>query len=472
LSIKSSTFNHLLCVKASKLLKTPLERKIYSVSQLTENIKLILEENFPFIWISGEISNFKSPVSGHHYFTLKDTNAQISAIMFRGQNRNLKFLPEDGMKITGFGRISVYQPRGAYQIILEYIEPAGVGALQAAFEQLKTILAEEGLFDKSYKKHLPFLPAKVYLITSPTGSVVHDMIRVLHRRYPNMAITILPVKVQGDGAVDEIVSAISLLNILDDADVAIIARGGGSLEDLAAFNSESIARTIFTSRVPIVSAIGHETDFTIADFVADLRAPTPSAAAELVVPVKNDLLHRQAMLHKQLGSRFRQYLQNHSNKLNNLAKQLVHPGKRLDDLTIRLDDGFMRMIRSFKQTVIRKQERLLWLSNRLLKNSPQNRINAHHYTVKQNYEKLLFLTMSLINTKKLTLKEISGRLNALNPVSVLDRGYSITRTLPDKTIISDADTVSDGQPIEILLAKGILRCRVEKDKSNGKKENI
>jgi exodeoxyribonuclease VII large subunit len=190
------------------LLKTPLERKIYSISQLTDKIKLILEESFPFIWISGEISNFKCPVSGHYYFTLKDSNAQISAIMFRGQNRNLKFLPENGMKITGFGRISVYQPRGAYQIILEYLEPAGAGALQAAFEQLKAGLAEEGLFDKIHKKSLPFLPANVYLITSPTGSVVHDMIRVLHRRYPNTAITILPVKVQGDNAVDEIVSAI------------------------------------------------------------------------------------------------------------------------------------------------------------------------------------------------------------------------------------------------------------------------
>jgi exodeoxyribonuclease VII large subunit len=454
------------------LFKTPVERTIYSVSQLTDNIKSILEESFPFVWISGEISNFKIPASGHYYFTLKDTNAQISAIMFRGQNRNLKFLPDDGMKITGFGRISVYQPRGAYQIILEYIEPAGVGALQAAFEQLKAGLAEEGLFNDIHKKSIPFLPANVYLITSPTGSVVHDMIRVMHRRYRNLAINILPVKVQGDDAVDEIVSAISFLNTFEDADVAIIARGGGSLEDLSAFNSEKIARAIFASRVPIVSAIGHETDFTIADFVADLRAPTPSAAAELVVPVKNDLLHRQAVLYKQLCSRIRQYIQNQSNKLGNLTKHLVHPRKRLDNLTIRLDDVFMRMIRSFKQSVIQKYERLLWLSNRLQKNSPQNRINAHRDTVVQNHEKLLFLTMSLINTKKLTLKEISGRLHALNPISVLERGYSITRTLPDKTIISDADTVSDGQLIEILLAKGSIRCRVEKEKSNGKKENI
>ncbi len=448
------------------MLSIPVERKIFSVSQLTDNIKTILEENFPFIWISGEISNFKSPVSGHYYFTLKDSRAQISGIMFRGQNRNLKFLPENGMKISGFGRISVYQPRGTYQIILEYLEPAGAGALQAAFEQLKARLAEEGLFDQIHKKNLPFLPSKIYLITSPTGSVVHDMIRVLHRRYSNLSISILPVKVQGDDAADEIVSAISILNTIGDADAAIIARGGGSLEDLSAFNSERVARAIFASPVPIISAIGHETDFTIADFVSDLRAPTPSAAAELAVPVKYDLFQRQSMLLKQLQSRFGQYLQNRSNSIHNLTKQLVHPRKRIDDLTQRLDDVFMRMTRSFNQSVSQKQQQLFWRMDRLKKNSPQHRIRYLRDTVIKHNETVLFLTTSLIKTKRLTLKELTGRLNALNPIAVLDRGYSITRSLPDKTIISDADTLSAGQLLEILLAKGTIRCRVEPEKGD------
>lgn len=458
---------------------TPVERKIFSVSQLTDNIKSILEENFPFIWISGEISNFKSPVSGHYYFTLKDSRSQINALMFRGQNRNLKFLPEDGMKITGFGRISVYQPRGTYQIILEYLEPAGAGALQVAFEQMKARLAEEGLFDEIHKKALPFLPSKILLITSSTGSVVHDMVRVLHRRYPNLGISILPVKVQGNDAVDEIVSAISFLNTLVDADVAIIARGGGSLEDLSAFNSEKVARAIFTSPVPIISAIGHETDFTIADFVSDLRAPTPSVAAELVVPVKNDLLQHQKMLFKQLCSQFGQYLQNQSNFVHNLTRRLIHPRKRLDDLTLRLDDIFMRMNRILKQSLFQKHERLFWWTDRLKKKSPQNRIRYFRDTVIKHNETLLFLTTSLIKTKRLNLKELTGRLNALNPIAVLERGYSITRLLPDKTIISDGDKISPGQLLEILLAKGTIRCRVEpetrnlkKDKSNGEKENI
>src|SRR6056297_486703 len=209
-----------------------VERKIYSVRELTEKIKSLLEETYPFIWIQGEISNFKVPASSHYYFTLKDEFAQISAVMFRGQNKKLKFLPEDGMHVTGFGRLSVYSPRGAYQIILEYLEPAGVGALQAAFEQLKTKLSEEGLFDPAFKKPLPLLPQKICLITSATGSVVHDMIRVMNRRFPNLHLEILPVAVQGDKAVSDIVSAISVLNKRQDADLAILARGGGSLEDL------------------------------------------------------------------------------------------------------------------------------------------------------------------------------------------------------------------------------------------------
>ncbi len=459
------------------MISTPInqmDRKIYSVSQLTDNIKSLLEESFPFIWISGEISNFKKPVSGHYYFTLKDNHTQISAVMFRGQNRNLKFLPEDGMKITGFGRISVYQPRGAYQIILEYIEPAGAGALQAAFEQLKARLSEEGLFDEKFKKPLPLLPSKIYLITSATGSVVHDMIRVLHRRYPNVEILILPVKVQGNEAIDEIVSAISMVNTIAKADseVAIIARGGGSLEDLSAFNSEKVARAVFASQIPVVSAIGHETDFTIADFAADLRAPTPSAAAELVVPVKNDLLQNQAVLFRQLRSQFKQYLYNRFTRIQNLTRHLVHPRKRLQDLTLRADDIFLKMTRTFKQSLIQKNQHATWLAHRLKKQSPQHQIRLLRDAVVRQNESLLYLSASLINTKRLRLKELTGRLNALNPLAVINRGYSITRSLPDKTIITDSSTVSAGQLLEILLAKGKIICRVEKEKFHGKKENI
>ncbi|GAI29342.1 unnamed protein product, partial [marine sediment metagenome] len=237
-------------------------RKVYTVSQLNADIKSLFEEQFPFVWIVGEISNFRIPVSGHFYFTLKDEDSQINAVMFRGQQRQLKFEPEDGMRITGMGRLSVYEPRGTYQIILEYMEPAGVGALQVAYEKLKARLAQEGLFDGKYKQPIPFLPQKIALITSPSGAVVHDMLNIIDRRFPNMNIQIFPVKVQGDGAENEIVAALELLNQKADADVAILARGGGSLEDLQAFNTERVAKAVFASSISVISAVGHETDYT------------------------------------------------------------------------------------------------------------------------------------------------------------------------------------------------------------------
>ncbi|MGD2037635.1 MAG: exodeoxyribonuclease VII large subunit, partial [Desulfobacterales bacterium] len=267
-------------------------RKIYTVSELNAQIKSLLEEQFPFVWIVGEVSNFRTPLSGHFYFTLKDDASQISAVMFRGQQRQLKFQPEDGMRITGMGRLSVYEPRGTYQIILEYLEPSGIGALQIAFEKLKSRLADEGLFDERHKKAIPFLPHKIALITSPSGAAVHDMLNIIDRRFPNVNIQVFGVKVQGDGAEAEIAAALEQLNQQTDIDVAILARGGGSLEDLQAFNSESVARAVYASEIPTICGIGHETDYTIADFVADLRAPTPSAAAELAVPVKSELLQR------------------------------------------------------------------------------------------------------------------------------------------------------------------------------------
>ncbi len=448
------------------------EKKIYSVSQLTENIKSILEDNFPFIWISGEISNFKSPVSGHYYFTLKDSQAQINAIMFRGQNRNLKFFPEDGMKITGFGRISVYQPRGAYQIIMEYIEPDGIGALQIEFEQLKIKLSQEGLFDEIHKKEIPFLPEKIALITSPTGSVVHDMIRVLHRRFPGVGISIIPVKVQGDDSVEQIVDAIIWLNKLKNADVAILARGGGSLEDLQAFNSEDVARAIFESNIPIISAIGHETDYTISDFVADLRAPTPSVAAELAVAVKSDLFQQQNMLAKQLSLRFKLYLQNHRHNIENLTKRLITPRKNLDNLKIRLDDFFLRLVLKFKQLIHQKREHLAWRTERLNNVNPNTLVTSYRDILLKYNDNLKSLVVSNLNTKRLTLKEIDGRLQALNPSAVLERGYSITRLLSDKSIILNSDDVSVGQLLEIILSKGSILCRVEKDKQNGKKNDV
>jgi len=459
---------------------TTVERKIYSVRELTGKIKSLLEETYPFIWIQGEISNFKVPASGHYYFTLKDDAAQIRAVMFRGQNRNLKFMPEDGMSIIGFGRVSVYSPRGAYQIILEYLEPAGAGALQAAFEQLKAKLSEEGLFDPAYKKPLPLLPQKICLITSATGSVVHDMIRVMNRRFPNLHLEILPVAVQGDKAVSDIVSAISILNERQDAglsiDLAILARGGGSLEDLWPFNAEEVARAIFASNVPIVSAVGHETDYTIADFVADLRAPTPSAAAEIVVPVKTELLERRSQVVRRLSSAMTRLINDRRRHVRQLADRLVHPKRRLDDLRLRLDDLSGRLYGAFQRRLDLQKERLEWRHQRLFNNSPAVLLQARKSELSRLTGQLNAAAHSLVQNKALRVKALNAQLSALSPAAVLDRGYSITRRPAEgntnQTIIKDAAAVAIGQRLEILLARGKLICSVEEKQEDGQKKDI
>ncbi len=452
-----------------------VERKIYSVRELTEKIKALLEETYPFIWIQGEISNFKVPASSHYYFTLKDEFAQISAVMFRGQNKKLKFLPEDGMHVTGFGRLSVYSPRGTYQIILEYLEPVGVGALQAAFEQLKTKLSEEGLFDPAFKKPLPLLPQKICLITSATGSVVHDMIRVMNRRFPNIHLEILPVSVQGDRAVLDIVSALTLLNMRQDADLAILARGGGSLEDLWPFNSEEVARAIFASNIPVVSAVGHETDYTISDFVADLRAPTPSAAAEIAVPVKTELLERRAQLNRQLTAAFLRMIREQHRHIRQLTDRLVHPKRRLDDLRLRLDELSERLYGAFQRELRQQKERLEWRRRRLSNNNPRLLIQTRKIEISRLTDQICAAMEALLHTKGLHLRALHAQLNALSPAAVLERGYSITRRLTDAiaasdrqaSIIKNAASVDIGDRLEVLLAKGQLICSVEDKKNDG-----
>lgn len=389
--------------------------RIHTVSELTSEIRDILENRFSFVWVRGEISDFRIPGSGHYYFTLKDDHARISAVMFKGQNRALKFVPEDGIKVTGLGRISVYEPRGTYQIIFEYLEPKGIGALQLAFEQLKAKLAAEGLFDEDRKKPLPFLPKMIAVITSPTGAVIHDILTIVNRRFDTMCVQIVPVRVQGDGADKEIAEAVKLLNSRNEADVAILARGGGSLEDLSAFNSEIVARAIFDSKIPIVSAVGHETDVTIADFVADLRAPTPSAAAELVVPIKDELKRRCVELEHVLKMSIYASVLHYRKALEALSEHLIHPKKKIQDMRLRLDDLAERLMSRMTNGIRQKREQLLWRTE---------------------------------------------KLNVLSPLAVLSRGYSISRTT-DGGVIRDSEDVNIGDRLEIMLAKGRLSVRVE-----------
>ena len=442
---------------------------IYTVSELTRKIKAIIEQNFPFIWISGEISNLRMPSSGHFYFTLKDETSQIQTVMFRGQNQHLKFVPEDGTSVTGLGRVSVFEPRGSYQVILEYLEPKGVGALQVAFEQLKKKLGDEGLFDEQYKKPLPFLPEKIGLITSPTGAVVHDILHIVKRRFTGIPLDIVPVKVQGDRAIADIVAAVELLNRLRSVDVVILARGGGSLEDLQAFNSEAVARAIFASEIPIISAVGHETDYTISDFAADLRAPTPSAAAELVVPIKGELYRKINELKYFIILNLQRYIKNYRSQVGSLCDRLADPKKKLADHRLKLDEDAGRLTRAMMSQIRMRRERLAWRFDKLSYNNPR------FYVTKLN-EKLNVISAllnqsirSCVSSRQARLREVNAKLDSLNPTAILARGFSITRTLPETIIVRDSATVSRGQALEIVLARGSLTCDVKEKFKNGKK---
>ena len=446
-------------------------RKIYTVSELNANIKSLLEEQFPFIWIVAEISNFRTPLSGHFYFTLKDEESQLNAVMFRGQQQHLKFKPEDGMRITGMGRLSVYEPRGTYQIILEYLEPSGIGALQVAFEKLKAQLAAEGLFDEKHKKAIPFLPHKIALVTSPTGAVVHDMLNIIDRRFYNMDIQVFPVKVQGNGAEEEIITALKHLNQQVDIDVAILARGGGSLEDLQAFNSEGVARAVFTSEIPIISAIGHETDYTIVDFVADLRAPTPSAAAELAVPIKNELLQKLKGISEDLKYRMANTIDRLEVNLRDLSQRLVDPRKQIEDWRLRIDDYTTRLVRYIQILLDRQKERFQWWTGRLVNNSPAHLLRSLNVIVEQNKYKIIKSLNKNIDNKSARLRELRIQLETLSPIAILKRGYSITRTIPDLDLVFDPRMVSIEQDLEVMVAKGTLTCRVKGKSENGP-ENI
>jgi len=438
-------------------------KQILSVSQLTSKIKVLLEKSFPFVWLSGEMSNFRMPASGHFYFTLKDKQAQIQAVMFKGQNRHLKFLPEDGMQVLGFGRVSLYEPRGSYQVILEYLEPEGVGALQVAFEQLREKLEKEGLFDTIHKKELPFLPHRITLVTSPTGAVVHDILTVLERRFPNLLIDIVSVKVQGAGAEEEIIEAFDIIEKRNNADIVILARGGGSLEDMQAFNTEQVARAVHACRTPVISAVGHETDYTIADFVADVRAPTPSAAAELAVPVKNELIDLVVYQRQALLKLFWQSVDAKRQRLDDLHMRLKDPGRMIADARLKVDDYTERLTRVFHAGLVLQREKLSHRQDNLARYNPEQIVKLYKEKLVVITHNLKLYINSLFNEIAAHHRETAVRLKALDPGATLKRGYSITRSGDDGRIVMDPTQVDSGRRLEITLSGGKLAARVEKE---------
>lgn len=442
-------------------------KNVFTVSELNRRIKQVLEQKFSFVWITGEISNLKKPSSGHLYFTLKDSHSQLSAVMFKGQARRLAARLEDGLVILGMGRVSVYEPRGAYQVIVEYVEPKGLGDLQLAFERLKQQLADEGLFDRAHKKQLPSLPRKIHVITSPSGAVIFDTINIIQRRFANIPIALIPTAVQGARSAAEIVQAIDILNHQPDAEIAILARGGGSLEDLQAFNDVRVARAIHQSQIPIISAIGHETDYTIADFVADLRAPTPSAAAELVVPQRSALVDKLKSAEHQLVRATFATIAFQRKKLNDCRGRLSDPRRRIYDGHLHLDDLTQRMVVGFQRTIRDDRLKLRLISSRLIQNPLRAKIKLLKQSYKQIESNLLYYLINQLNNKKWMLKDIAARLKALNPLAVLERGYSITRLLPQRSIIKNSRQVGLNDRVEIALASGNLQCRIEGKEDDG-----
>jgi exodeoxyribonuclease VII large subunit len=432
------------------------QHRIYSITRLTEEIKQLLEEKYPFIWISGEISNFRKPSSGHAYFTLKDSKAQIAGVMFAGQLRRVAFDLEDGLQIVGMGRVTVYGPRGNYQVILEHVQPKGAGALQIAFEQLKRKLEAEGLFDSRNKSTLPLLPRKLAVITSTSGAVLQDFLNIAGRRYPNLYTLILPVRVQGETSAREIATAISRANSLgpDAPDVIVLARGGGSIEDLAAYNSEMVARAIFDSSIPVVSAVGHETDYTIADFVADLRAPTPSAAAELVVPVKNELKNKCVQLGQRCWSLIDHVLRARRNSVSGMQRALIHPRRRIQENQQRLDDLNHRLGRVVQNCRDRAQHRYEKAIQGLGYNKPDRTIGKSKSGIAMLAARLDQSIHLKLGASREQLRLFNASLRALNPQAILKRGYSITRTLPRKQIVTDAACLDAGQSLDIQFSKG------------------
>jgi exodeoxyribonuclease VII large subunit len=439
------------------------ERKIFSVSELSREVKSLLEGKFPDVWVAGEVSNFRAAGSGHYYFTLKDPTAQLRAVCFRNQARYLKFKPQDGISVIARGRLGVYEARGEYQLYVEFLEPAGLGALQLAFEQLKAKLAAEGLFDPARKKPLPMLPRTVGIVTSPSGAAVRDILRVLRRRFRNMNALLYPAKVQGEGAAEEIADAIKYFNEHALADVLIVGRGGGSLEDLWAFNEEAVARAIAASRIPVISAVGHETDFTIADFVADLRAPTPSAAAELVVHRKQDFVadleHRARRMSQVLKLRLSEARELLTGlRLSQVFQTLA---SRIAERAQRVDDAMVEMNRMIQEQLSEGRQALLATSSGVVRFDFARLLSLKSAALAERDAKLAAEFSSYLNDRKARLAQVTAILAERGPLTILNRGYSITRHASGN-IVRDAAQVNVGDEVSIRLARGELGAAIKR----------
>ncbi len=435
---------------------------VYTVSRLNREAKALLEGSFPLLWVEGEISNLSRPASGHAYFSLKDMQAQVRCALFRGQMRGLGIALQDGMQVLVRARVSLYEQRGDFQLIVEHIEEAGEGALRRAFEALKQRLAQEGLFDIAHKKLLPRLPKRIGLITSPSGAVVHDILTTLRRRFPAIAVTLYPVPVQGDGAAGKIAQAIAIAGNRRDCDVLILARGGGSLEDLWAFNEEIVARAIYLCPIPIVTGVGHETDFTIADLVADARAPTPTAAAELLSPNQDDWREQYRRIEQRLARMMRDRLRTIAQHLDWLSARLIHPRARIETTRAQLQALTLQLRLAQETAAGRWRQRLNALVARLRERSPRPRLHASELERRHLILRLVTQIRRQIERTDARLRQAAQALHTLSPLATLARGYAIVERVDTGALVREAATVQAGERVRARLARGKLECRVEK----------
>ncbi|WP_049292104.1 exodeoxyribonuclease VII large subunit [Franconibacter helveticus] len=434
---------------------------IFTVSRLNQTVRLLLEQEMGQVWISGEISNFTQPASGHWYFTLKDDSAQVRCAMFRNSNRRVTFRPQHGQQVLVRANITLYEPRGDYQIIVESMQPAGEGLLQQRYEQLKQRLAAEGLFDQSLKKTLPSPARQVGVITSKTGAALHDVLHVLQRRDPSLPVVIYPTAVQGEDAPGQIVRAIELANRRDECDVLIVGRGGGSLEDLWSFNDERVARAIFASRIPVVSAVGHETDVTIADFVADLRAPTPSAAAEIVSRNQLELLRHLQSLQQRLEMAMDYFLASNNQRFTRLHHRLQqqHPQLRLarqQTELVRLKQRLDTAVDARLRRASLQQQRL---SQRLSQHTPLPRIHRLQTRLQQHEYRLSQLVSARLGASRERFATLAAHLEAVSPLATLARGYSVTQA-QDGKLLKQTRQIKPGDTLTTRLADGIVESQV------------
>jgi len=455
----------------------PIEggRKIFTVSEINALARDLLESSFFDLWIEGEVSNLRSPGSGHLYFTLKDASSQIAAVLFRAQAALLRFHLEDGMKVLARGRISLYEPRGTFQIHCQGVEPAGRGSLQMAFDQLKRRLAAEGLFDPQRRRPLPALPQRIGVITSPTGAALRDFLHVLDRRYANVHVTIHPVRVQGEEAAPEIAEALRRMNRIGGFDVLVVCRGGGSLEDLWPFNEEAVARAVAESKAPVISAVGHETDFTICDFAADHRAATPSAAAETVVGRKDELLDRILSLGARLGSGVRLVHRDLRERVSRLrrSRALSATRGRLDALAQRLDDLRAALREAIRSQLVSRRRRTDRAAERMAPSSVSQAVARRRQQAEHFLCRVDLGARRTVREKKEQWRALSALLHSLSPLSILDRGYALCLDPDTGDLVSDSRRLPAAGRVNVRLRRGRIGCDIREviHAQNGEKNS-